>query len=228
MKKIHNIYDKKRCFIIGNGPSLSVEDLESLKGEICFSSHRIYKIFNLTKWRPQFYCAQDYKLINQSYKDINNIDCDTKFICVLKNVKYKNLKKCYLVELNGEEFYPKLPKFSDDISKCVYEGYTVTYALLQIAIYMGFKEIYLLGVDHSYSVDLDCEGKIVKNDIKDHFSAEDIITSIPQTYKSTLAYKAAKEYAEKNDIKIYNATRGGQLEIFERVNFNKIIKGERL
>lgn len=38
----------------------------------------------------------------------------------------------------------------------------------------------------------------------------------------TLAYQSAKQYANQHDFKIYNATRGGKLEIFERVDFNDL------
>ena len=89
---------------------------------------------------------------------------------------------------------------------------------------MGFKEIYLLGVDHSYSTELDENGNLLKNEnVRDHFSDNDKIENVPQTFKSALAYKAAKEYAEKHGIKIYNATRGGKLEVFERKTLEEVL-----
>ena len=36
-------------------------------------------------------------------------------------------------------------------------------------------------------------------------------------------YKAAKQYADLHGIRICNATRGGKLEIFERVDFDLFI-----
>ena len=42
-------------------------------------------------------------------------------------------------------------KFSDNAFEVVYSGYTITYSLIQLAVYMGFKEIYLIGVDCNYS-----------------------------------------------------------------------------
>ena len=89
---------------------------------------------------------------------------------------------------------------------------------------MGFKEIYLLGVDHSYSTEMDKNGSLIrKPDIKDHFSENDKVTNIPQLYKSTLAYEMAKKSAEKLGIKIYNVTRGGALEIFERRKLEDVL-----
>ena len=41
------------------------------------------------------------------------------------------------------------------------------------------------------------------------------------------AFQSAKLYAENHGIKIYNATRGGKLEIFERADFDLLMnKGE--
>ena len=36
------------------------------------------------------------------------------------------------------------------------------------------------------------------------------------------AHVAAKKYADEHDIKIYNATRGGKLEVFPRVDFDSL------
>ena len=89
---------------------------------------------------------------------------------------------------------------------------------------MGFKEIYLLGIDHNYSIELDENGNLYKNNgVRDHFSDNDKTENVPQTFKSTLAYKAAKEYADRNGIKIYNATRGGKLEVFERKTLEEVL-----
>lgn len=39
---------------------------------------------------------------------------------------------------------------------------------------------------------------------------------------ATMTFEKAREYADGHGIKIYNATRGGKLEVFERVNFDKL------
>lgn len=219
----HNRYAGKRCFIVGNGPSLSVEDLEKIKGEVSFGTHRIYHIFDKTQWRPNYYCAQDAKLINSDSGKMSEIDIEPKIIAILPFQKYKKIKGATYIKLNAEKFYPQLPKFSSDICDGIYEGYTVTYMSLQVAIYMGFSEIYLLGIDHNYSVEMNPDGSIKMTEgIKEHFSNDDTCTNVPQTYKSSLAYCAARKYADQHNVKIFNATRGGKLEAFERVDFDTL------
>ena len=224
--KFHNIHEGKRCFIIGNGPSLVTRDLEKIQSEITFASHRIYDIFPMTTWRPTYYCAQDQKLIFESSQKIDEIEVNDKFIASLRYGKViKGIKKAKYVNLINEKFYPELPKFSDDVTVGTYEGFTVTYMCIQLAVYMGFTEIYLLGVDHNYSVTMLPNGEILKNeDIKDYFGEGGKFVNIPQLYKSTLAYVSAEKYATEHGIKIYNATRGGKLDAFERVNFDNLFK----
>ncbi len=224
LKSLRMMYNGKRCFIIGNGPSLKVEDLEKLKNEVCLSSHRIYYIFSKTDWRPTYYCAQDEALINASADDINHFVVDSKkIIGVVTGHKYKKINDAFYVPLIFEEFYPNLPKFSENVLNGVYEGFTVSYMCIQLAVYMGFKEIYLLGVDHNYSVTYTDDGKIEKHTgLQDYFSKEYMLDVVPQIHKSTLAYQAARKYADEHGIKIYNATRGGKLEAFDRVDFDTL------
>ena len=41
LKTLKGIHIGKRCFIIGNGPSLRVEDLEKIKDEYTFAANRM-------------------------------------------------------------------------------------------------------------------------------------------------------------------------------------------
>ena len=214
IKKYKNKYKGQRCFIIGNGPSLKVSDLEKLKSEITFVSHGIYYIYDQTDWRPTFYCAQDAKFINQRSSLIKANCKNVNFFGLVQNWYYPNLMNNSIkIKLINDDFSNGYPVFSDNPLNGLYEGLTVTYFILQLATYMGFNEMYLLGVDHFYA-----------GGENDHFSKEDICTNIPETDKSTLAYQSAKMYAEHHNIKIYNATRGGHLEVFERVNFDDVLK----
>lgn len=227
LKKLKNKHYGERCFIIGNGPSLTIEDLELLDNEITFAANKIYRIFSKTKWRPTYYCAQDFILINQIKEEIKKIKCKEKFIAINTKWLYKiKFNDCKYFYLNIEE-YERLPKFSRDVTKEIFEGYTVTYAMIQLANYLGFKEIYLIGVDHNYSKVIDSKGNITcNNDVKDYFMGDSNweVFNLPNLDKSTSAYVKSKKFARENGINIFNATRGGKLEVFKRVDLNEIIK----
>lgn len=219
---LKNKFLGKRCFIIGNGPSLTVEDLNKLRNEDCFASNLIFKIFNKTDWRPKFYFIQD------RYAKIGNFLDKTKISYIFIGDYFWRTR-----EFNNKNAYcfhtkriikNKNLKFSTDVEKCIYDGGTITYTMLQIAVYMGYKEIYLLGMDHNYERVIDNKRKItINNHQKSHFfddeNKNEVIANLELMEN---AYKAAKKYTDRNNIKIFNVTRGGRLEIFERKNLDEI------
>lgn len=231
-KNIKLLKDKhkgERCFIIGNGPSLTHSDLNRLQNEneITFATNRIYNIFDKTDWRPTYYIVQDFVLLNEIQEKAFKVEAKEKFFPINMKWQYNwSFNDAQYFHINTENYYPNLPKFSSDISKQIYEGYTVTYGALQLAMYLGFKDIYLLGVDFNYSVAINNNGEIIKqNGVKDYFSDDhNLNLNLPNMDNSLLAFKAAKKYADDNFINIFNATRGGKLEVFKRVDFDEIFK----
>ena len=219
IEKFKNIHKGEKCFIIATGPSLRMEDLEVLKENNipCFSMNHIYKALPNVSWRPKYYVVVDFDTFKNCSEEVLNIDTEYAFLgdsnreyweC---DSKENHLKMHEVYETYDEE----KPKFSEDIARKCYLGYTVTYTCMQIAAYMGFKEIYLLGVDFSY-------GDKKSNTKYGHFFKEEKLSAIGFVDQVSLAYQTAKEYADEHGIKIYNATRGGKLEIFERVDFDTL------
>lgn len=218
--KFHNIHQGERCFIIATGPSLNIRDLEKLKlkNEICISMNSIWKGFTETSWRPDYYIADDPRVMINDEEVLENMTvryiflgdtCDEYW---KKKHKHNILWHHFVYEYSED----RLPKFSKDFSKKCYMGATVTYSCIQLAVYMGFKEIYLLGADFSYAFS--------SGDMKySHFYEEKELKATGFVKQVTLAYLKAKKYADEHGIKIYNATRGGKLEIFERVDFDKVL-----
>jgi hypothetical protein len=80
---------------------------------------------------------------------------------------------------------------------------------------MGFKEIYLLGCDCYYSMD------IKKHHFTETVRIDPTFSTAPN--RMICGYKEAKKYADKHQIAIYNATRGGNLEVFDRVSLDDIL-----
>lgn len=212
----------QRCFIIGNGPSLQASDLEKLSqfGEKCFGANGIYRMYQQTAWRPDYYTLIDVMGLKIFYDYIREFGDDTFFIA---DYFYAELNHVEGINRFSEinKIYDGPPDFSNDITKGIAGGKTVTYAMIQIACYMGFSKIYLLGVDFSWS----------ENGRSPHFyevcagrKHETFRKAAAVIYREeTLeAYKAAKDYAEQHGVHIYNATRGGCLEVFERVDFDDL------
>ena len=228
LEKLKGIHSGKRCFIIGTGPSLTVADLELLENEITFGPNRIYELFEQTKWRPTYYINQDHNLIQTFSEKIRNVDAEILFLPVEYKEKYQGDKYRFFV-LKHKEFYPKKAPFSKDITQFLAQGFTVTYGAIQIAAYMGFKEIYLLGIDHNYNVIRDAKGQPVKTDsnmgnypkgMKEYINMD----NLPRVEETTIAYETAETLSYKNGYRIYNVTRGGKLEAFERKQLEEILE----
>lgn len=230
-KLLNSLKDKhkgERCFIIGNGPSLKASDLDKLKNSFSFAANFIYKIFTETDWRPSYYSIADLNFINNFEDKIKSISIVQSFCIHSATSLQKTIPDFCSVEAIHEYYYPNMPSISTDASKGVYGGGTVTYSNIQLAMHMGFSEIIIIGLDHNYSNVKMPNGEIIKTDCKkDHFHADNEdklkhFTGIAELYRLTLAYEKAREYGDENGIKMLNATRGGKLEVFERVDFDTL------
>ncbi|WP_309859862.1 6-hydroxymethylpterin diphosphokinase MptE-like protein [Bacillus sp. SLBN-46] len=226
---IKDQYKGKRCFIIGNGPSLKAEDLEKLKGEITFASNKIYKMFNETKWRPTFYMVVDPIVLEENVEEINSVEAKTKLTL-----------NCYKHLFNADIYFNnnlnknKRGTFSTNIMESLYSSGTVSYHLLQIAHYMGFSEVYLIGHDYNFkgavskTKDLSflksqgneqiyfSENYIRKDEKKPGQAPEEMYKGMEKT----------KVIYENSGRKILNATRVTYLDVFELRNFDELYGGK--
>lgn len=231
MRAFHNIHKDESCFVIGNGPSLTGEDLETIcrNKMISFACNHIYRAYEKVSWRPDYYVIIDSGGIIVINDQLKYISENCKYMFSRSNGRLRNFAdKIDNLQLFKSVFSESEEQvsFSEDCSKHLYIGHTVTYAMLQLAVYMGFKNIYLLGIDHQYAVEY-VGGKQRLNNVKNHSyllsEGEDVSGSL-LIDKTTFAYQAAKKYADEHGVHIYNATRGGKLEVFERVEFDKLFR----
>ncbi|MBW8002732.1 MAG: glycosyltransferase [Planctomycetes bacterium] len=218
-----NKYQGQRCVIIGNGPSLNNTDLSLLKNEYTFGLNKIYLLFDKFDWRPTFYVAVNQFVIEQSAKQILNEISGLKFLDFVsfKYLPYR-MDTIYTRPLNGNAF-------STDPCIGVFQAHTVTYVAMQLAYYLGFSEVFLVGVDHFYNAAQ--KGKpnqvIVQHGRdSDHFDSgyfeQGREWHLPDLKGSEKGYKTAKLKFEQVGKKIYDATVGGHLDVFEKVDFNDV------
>lgn len=216
IEKFKNIHSGEKCFIIGLGPSVRFEDLDYLheKKQKCFSMNLVHKAYDKTKWRPDYYVAQDVLIVNREKQVLDYLDGIEAFISdgsktfCQENHKdniYINHMACYGYE---DEEMP----FSEDFAQICYMSGTVSYACIQLAVYMGFSEIYLYGIDFSGI------GSIIEH----FYDYETDGEELSYGHQFYVCYISAKKYAEEHGIQIFNASRGGDLEMFERVNLEDI------
>lgn len=230
LERSKNRYFGERCFIIGNGPSLNGADLDRISGIPSFASNRIYNIFPETSWRPTYYAVFDEGVARREgvVDGINSFGCEMKFVREQGYLKaYRRLTGdiCYL-HAHDSRKYLEDPKFSTDLRRGVYTIATVTYTLMQIAYHMGFRNMYLLGVDHKYAKTVGRDGIITENDgVRSYFGADGSCgkNMAGASWEMDIAYDYAERISHQLGFRIYNATRGGCLETFERVDFDDVV-----
>ncbi len=234
LRKFCRIHEGRRIFLIGNGPSLRAEDLDTLyiNHEICFGFNSIHSIFDHTKWRPDYYGISDYYGFLICREMIDKIP-GTHFMWDLFKYFYpsfENDTRNYFFRFIRRGYSTdEMPEFSDDVPNGLNLGYSVTYDIgLQMAAYMGASEIYLLGMDHNYIKDFDGNHFEGYSNGYGTIEAKCRFYPVQNTRKGydvkrvEKAFERAKAHSEKHNYRIFNATRGGMLEIFERVNFDKL------
>lgn len=226
---LKNKYEGQRCFIVGLGPSLTISDLKMLSNEVTFSLNNVFKLFELTDWRPTFYFLQEIMLLQgqAEYEKFAPQLNKYKMKAFLPICKYSKelenvCKSCYFFPIvedwsNYIREYTKL-KFSFECDKVVNAAFTSIYSIFQIAIYMGFKEIYLLGTDCNYTGDFrHCYQS--SDDVFDKKRNMDDNDSVLN------GFRAIKRVVDcLPSVNVYNATRGGNLEYFPRVQLEEILQ----
>lgn len=232
MAKIRNTHLGESCFIIGNGPSLTVEDLNTLheKGIDTFAVNRIYQIFPQTDWRPTYFVSTDAVMLRDKLKEAEAIPARIKFI-PLQNKYYLGIR------IKGAKYFFRNDRrendqpggFSLDCTEQVNMRGTVTIACMQLAMHLGYKHIYLLGIDHNFDKIITENGEVIIDpSVKNYFIEgydQDVITEVQHDLgNTTRAYYDVRRFIDKTDVNIYNASRKTKLEAFPRVSFEDALE----
>jgi hypothetical protein len=218
----------QRCFIIGNGPSLKRMDLSPLRHEYTFGLNRIYLLFPEIQFTTTYLvsvnrlvleqCAADIsalsmpKFIATHSRDVVNQDDDTMFVRVFPGT------------------FPAGMRFSTNPTKWVYEGFTVTYVAMQLAYYMGFEQVILIGVDHHFTTPPPPPGESVEvisaGDDPNHFAGNYFDRGfrwvLPRLDDSERAYHLARQVYSASGREILDATLDGKLQVFPKIAFESL------
>lgn len=212
----------QRCFIVGNGPSLRQMDLTPLRGEVTFGTNRIYLLFPRIGFATSYYVSVNYHVIEQCRYEIEELAMPV-FInwSTRKLLRFKN--NMMLVKDDYDDSFD----FSMEPDKRIWEGSTVTYVAMQLAYFMGFRQVVLIGVDHSF-VDKGTPHELVTSTGPDsnHFDPgyfdAGFRWQLPDLEASERSYSLAKRVFEQDGREILDATLNGKLTIFKKVSYESL------
>ncbi|MBI3738124.1 MAG: DUF115 domain-containing protein [Chloroflexi bacterium] len=226
LKDTHN---GQRAFIIGNGPSLNQTDLNKLKGEFTFGLNRIYLMFPQLGFSTTYLVSINDLVIEQCAAEMAALELP-KFFAWRSHRHFLNLPPTtnhqpptfLYTTYTGQ-------RFSRDVRGRVWEGATVTNVALQLAFHMGFEKVILIGVDHNFASKGDANKTVVSNgDDPNHFDpryfGKGFRWQLPDLDTSEIGYTLASEAYRKAGREVLDATIGGKLTIFPKVDYNSLFK----
>jgi hypothetical protein len=232
LASLRDAHKGQRCFIIGNGPSLNQLDLKLLANEVTFGVNAIYTNYEKMGFYPTYHVVEDRLVAEDRASEINQYT-GSRFKFFGNYLRYCLNPDEGTIVINvimNYDRYKGLPRFSVNALEKVWVGGTVSYLCMQLAFYMGFSEVYLIGFDHSYSIPKSAkvDGYVITSTEHDvnHFNSAYFGKGLrwhdPMVDRMEEAYKSAKKHYEASKRKIYNATAGGKLEVFERVKYESL------
>ncbi len=220
IKDIKGKYEGKRCFVVGSGPSLTLEDLNAIKDEYSFAVNALILSLDKTIWRPTFYGVSDKYAYEKFYTQIEAhpeievyVSDDVSRLFVLPEwIKVFPTNK-FDYNIYRQKNRMSKVAFSDDLYAAVYSAYSILFAMMQFAVWMGFKEIYLLGCDCSYSGG---QTHFLTFEHRNTMKFEDGMKFIN-------VHAKFKEFADAHNVKVVNCTRGGMLEVYPRMHLEDVL-----
>ena len=223
----------KRIFILANGPSLNQTDVDRLCEEVTIASNAIFLLFDKKRFRPTYYTIEDYLVAEDRRHEASCLKgCWKLFPEDVRKFIPPDERTIYV---NFLRQYEGFPKFTDDFRRRVYWGGTVTFMNMQLAYYLGASKIYLIGFDHNYAPPTTkdhVQGTVITSATSDanHFDSRYFGPGYrwhdPKVERMDEAYRVTRAYFEEHGVQVFNATAGGNLEVFQRVDFNSLFGGD--
>lgn len=223
-----NRHEGLRCVVIANGPSTRKMDLEVLSCAQTMTMNRAYLMFETWGFIPSYHVCINELVLEQYGKEISELN-------VPAFVNHNRRRLIGDEELQNNIGFLRFgmgfglrDRFRGDVTRSISSGGTVTYACLQLAYFMGFSEVVLIGLDHHYAE------KGVPNQTEVRRSQEDVDHchpdyfpkgtkwQNPDLYRSEQAYRLARHAFEADGRRIYDATINGKCTIFEKIGFEDL------
>lgn len=119
------------------------------------------------------------------------------------------------------------PRFANDVRWRVWEGATVTNLALQLAFHMGIEKAILIGVDHNFADKGEANKTIVsQGDDPNHFMpnyfGKGVKWQLPDLDTSEIGYTLAHDAYRKAGREVVDATVGGKLMVFPKVEYDTL------
>jgi hypothetical protein len=221
IRSLHDIGHGKRAFVLGNGPSLGQMDLSPLRDEVTFGLNRVYLLFEKLGFPTTYLVTVNQLVIEQAIDEILDAGRPTFMSWHSRR---------YVADQSRPVFLPtsRAREFARDPARAIWEGATVTYVALQLAFYMGYDPVILIGVDHSFTTKGPAHKEVISGgDDPNHFDpryfGKGFRWQLPDLDTSEVAYRIAGAAYEAAGRTVMDATVGGKLTVFPKADYRALV-----
>ena len=233
---LKNILLNQKIYIIGLGPSINNYDISKLRSKNIIMVNRSFSHPEYSKLKPKFHLFIDNKLAYGRWpiSYIDNILEKSPEVKIILNANWYYLEKFRKFRNNSQFYWVKLNnvsllngKYKHDITKMISVGGTVMECAITLSIYLGSKDINIMGLEGNGLAKLMCnenshwDGK--DKDYQEHNSllyANDMITSS----RGIKQWHAMSKKIKKTDVKVFNLTKEGIFDAYEFKDFEESFK----
>jgi hypothetical protein len=222
LRKLRSAWEGKPALVVGNGPSLNRTPLDAFLGVRSIGMNKIDLIYPAVRWRPDIVLCVN-NLVATQHQDAwmrSGVPVYLSWKCRRMVRRELRSKFVYFLSLADQAF-------STDVAEGVGSSDTVTYTALQFAHFLGADPVVIVGVDHSFAGANEGRENMIEKRVgadRDHFHpayfADGQSWGVPNLRVSEQGYRLAREAFETDGRRIYDATVGGKLTVFEKITID--------
>lgn len=222
-------YSGQSCVIVGNGPSLNRTNLAAIGSMPVFALNRGYLKFQQVGRVPTFLVCLNRHVVEQFGAELLEVPCPlfTELSCSSILGKMGQRSDCiYLQNVHG-------PLFSTDPRQGVWSGATVTYVTMQLAYFLGFSRVALVGVDHRFSEVGPAHKKVTsdgpdRNHFDPNYFGPGVVWQLPDLKTSEIAYEMARDRYHQSGRTITDCTVDGALTVFPKQSLEAWLRATKV
>jgi len=242
---LRNAHLGQRCFILATGPSIRRQDLGALRTETCIAVSNFFVHPDYRVIAPRYHCfAPHHPPITeeawQSWMDEaeNATGSATLFFGLqdrIRNQRHGRFSNRRVHYLKFGATWGTVSRSGIDLARALPGPQSVPVMALMAAIYMGFREVYLLGCDHDWVQHLgqsrhfyDERQHALIREGYNQWACTDVENELRSSLNLWQQYKVLQKVARSLSVSVYNSTEGGLLDVFPRRSYEQVVRGKAL
>lgn len=247
IQALANQHAGRRCFILGNGPSLNTHHLPNLSQEITFVSNWFVNAEQYSAVSPKYYCVSSHEMFGGWNNADPKLNADyyaamqakarsaTKFFSfafrdyIRDSGLFPNEAVNYLLFERPKRLIDEVGEVNLDLTRHLDDGYTVIQTMcIPLAVHFGCTEIYLVGCDCNYGIQNANDAKQYCYDSKLHKTPTSKFESLQRIWADDgpvfKSYEILRDTLAAKGVKLINAGNGGRLNVLPKVQYESLFQ----